>query len=314
MILNQNIISRLSLIKYLFQRAVDQSNQPSPQNYISVLMFHDSIELFLQLSAEFANANTTRNTKFMQYWDLINQELENQQLTQKESMRRLNRARIALKHDGIYPNPSDIESFRVNSENFFEENTPIVFNIEFNEISLVDLIENEVVKKILKDSQKLIQEEEFKESLELIAIAFEVLISDYEESKRSFGRSPFLIGESLSFLSGFTFDRTKDRDRHLSDVYKTTQAIQNVMKILCLNIDYRNYVRFRILTPDFIIPGQDFYDKYRVVWKGKREEREFNEQEAKYCFNFVINSALKLQQFDFEFEKKNEYAYHRSLF
>jgi len=52
MTLNQVILKRLSFIKYLYQLAIDQSNQPSPQNSASILTFHDAIELFLQLSAE----------------------------------------------------------------------------------------------------------------------------------------------------------------------------------------------------------------------------------------------------------------------
>jgi len=51
----------------------------------------------------------------MEYWDLnlIKQGLQKKEmegeLTQKESMRRLNRARVALKHHGTMPSKLDIE-------------------------------------------------------------------------------------------------------------------------------------------------------------------------------------------------------------
>ena len=55
--LNPETIRRLAFIKYFFQFAREQSKYPSPQNYISILMFHDSVELFLHLSAESLGAN-----------------------------------------------------------------------------------------------------------------------------------------------------------------------------------------------------------------------------------------------------------------
>lgn len=52
---------RLSFIKYLFNLGVEQSHKPEPLCWASVLTFHDSVELFLQLSAEYVKS--TKNLK-----------------------------------------------------------------------------------------------------------------------------------------------------------------------------------------------------------------------------------------------------------
>lgn len=117
--LNSIVLKRLSFIKYLYQLAVEQSNQPSPKDSSSILTFHDSIELFLQLSGEILNAKIKTTTKFMEYWEIINKELGGVELSQKASMNRLNTARRSLKHSGLLPTKPDIESFRVNSKDFF---------------------------------------------------------------------------------------------------------------------------------------------------------------------------------------------------
>lgn len=96
------VIKRLAFIKYLYKLAVDQSKRPEPLCSASILTFHDAIELFLQLASEHLNVGK-QQPSFMEYWDLISQKLSNQELTQKESMRRLNRARVALKHHGTLP-------------------------------------------------------------------------------------------------------------------------------------------------------------------------------------------------------------------
>ena len=49
-------IQRLALIRYLYNSAVEESRKPEPIGSTSILMFHDSIELFLQLASEHLNA------------------------------------------------------------------------------------------------------------------------------------------------------------------------------------------------------------------------------------------------------------------
>jgi hypothetical protein len=64
---------RLVLIRCLHGLAVKQSHQPEPQRGLSVLMLHDSVELFLQLAAEHRDARVTPDTKFLEYWAALRQ-------------------------------------------------------------------------------------------------------------------------------------------------------------------------------------------------------------------------------------------------
>ena len=190
------------------------------------------------------------------------------------------------------------------------ENTSLIFNIEYEEIDLTDMIFDDDVKKILKDSKNLIINNKHKESLELLGIAFKALISNYEENKKGMGRSPFFIGENLSHIHSFR-NITDERDRDIQDLIRTVQALQQIMKPLCLNIDYRKYVKFRIYTPDIITQGNTFYDKYNVIWLGTRKNLEFTKHESEYCYDFIIECALKLQDFDFEIEDNLPHSFHR---
>ena len=75
-------------------------------------------------------------------------------------MERLNMARVSFKHHGNMPSSSDIEKFRVNVTDFFEENTPVIFGIEFSKISMTNLIQNMRVKTLLDESTHLIEQEQ----------------------------------------------------------------------------------------------------------------------------------------------------------
>lgn len=272
-------------------------------------MFHDSVELFLHLSAETLNVNLPQYIRFMEYWEKINNDLIGKELTQKISMSKLNTARVSLKHKGNYPNPEDIEYFRVNTQNFFEENCPTIFGIEFAEISLLNLIQDEEVKEILEKAQNEFSNDQYKESLENIAIAFHILLENYKENKKVYGKSPFDIGDDLDRKKFFA--RARHNDNEIIDsVIKTVQRIQEVLKIIILNLDYRKYLKFRLLTPERVVYAKDV--RFSTIWLSKIDKTDFKKEDVEYCINFVIESALKLYGFDFEIDK--DAFFHSSFF
>lgn len=201
--LDQTTVTRLAFIKYLYQTGVSQSHAPSPLSCASLLTMHDAVELFLQLSSEHLNAGTG-HPGFMDYWDILNPRLAPKELEQKESMRRLNKARVALKHHGTFPSDLDIESFRASTTNFFQDNTPLVFGVALDDISLIEFVNPESSRQKLKDAQGQIQSGDTLAALDNIALAFIEMIADYEDRKRNqYHMSPFYFGQSMTFLSSF---------------------------------------------------------------------------------------------------------------
>lgn len=301
--INPETIKRLSFIKYFYQFAKEQSKLPPPKNFISVLMFHDSVELFLHLSAEYLDANLD-NINFMKYYKRIEEKLGDQNLTQKAAMNTLNKERVSLKHYNLYPNPDNIEIHRVNTQNFFNENCPVVFGIEFSEISLLDIVQDDEVKKILRDAQDYINKTHYKEALECIGVAFYALLENYKESKSIHGKSPFDIGSSLTFVGRFM-----GFEDDMRNVIETVRAMQSILKPIIFNLDYRKYIKFRMYTPDNIFQGGTYYDKYNLFWDSSKADFNFEKEQVDYCFKFVIESAIKLEQFDFEIEEDFRYFF-----
>lgn len=95
----------------------------------------------------------------MEYWTIINdsqKKSSNKELTQIISMERLNNARVQLKHYGNSPSKSVItDDYRVSTQNFFEENTKIIFGLNFSDISLFDIIVYPNTRNDLKKRKKL---------------------------------------------------------------------------------------------------------------------------------------------------------------
>jgi len=285
------VYRRLSFIKYLFYIGIEQSEKPEPLCNTAILSFHDSVELFLQLACEHYGINS-QNIKFMEYFDKIESHIV---ISQKESMQRFNKTRVDIKHYGILISKPDIDYFKFTCLNFFTDNTQNIFNINFNNISMINLITLEKPKKHLENAENEINNGDLKKANSEIALAFWRMIEEYEESKsKYYGHSPFFFGNSVSFNNSFSMKIDDDKMvNFVDDVSKSISAIQSAIKILSLGFDYRKFTKFSLLTPLYIrtIVGYIIDDSYK---------NEYNLDDTKWCFDFVIECCIKLQNFDYK--------------
>ena len=240
----------------------------------------------------------------MEHFEIIDNRLKVAKLSQKESIRRLDKARGNLKHLGVMPSRLDIEDFRVNTSAFFSENCPIIFQIEFGEISLINSIALERPRESLKQAKTEFDKGLIFESIQNLILSFTYLITDYEESKKSkFERSPFFFGDTVRsfdrFHSAFSAEHKKLRD-FADKVSESIGAIQTAIKILSFGIDYKKYVRFNSIVSSVNV---SISESGHVV-SYKHGEVKLSKEDLDFCINFIVESALKLQEFDFELEKQ----------
>lgn len=133
-----------------------------------------------------------------------------------------------------------------------------------------------------------------------LALAFELLLKDFEESKRSpFGFSPyqFLKKDQISSSNLGIADIKPIKD-YVDRTNENLKSLNENMKILALGIDYNKYVQFKFLIPANIywIFGSD----EPQIYVGDFEP--LTKKKIEFCKNFIIETALKLQQFDFNFK------------
>jgi hypothetical protein len=295
----EQIISRLAFIKYLTKLATQKSKEPEPYCWVSILNYHDAVELFLELVAEELEVpKGSRELRFSGYWQDINPILKDNdksELTQKLQMDKLNGVRVALKHHGTPPSKSSIEEARVNVPNFLEENTSAVFGMKFAELSLIDLVQCQSCKDSLKAAEQLLAENKDEDALDKIAIAFEELIDDYENRKReTWGNSPFFFGQDLSFA-------VYNNPFQSQDVLETVKRLQSAMKIISIGIDYRKYSQFMLFTSRRAWCSPD--GTYEVHRRSRTTESPTKE-DIEFCLDFVIESSIILTEFDFEVRPK----------
>lgn len=298
MLSNDVVIRRLALIKYLYGVGIEQSQKPEPLCVFSILTFHDAVELFLQLAVDYHNVKKQKaQISFMEYWTLLSPKIPKGGPTQQLAMERLNKARVGLKHYGILPSKFQIESFRASATNFFEENTHLIFKIDFSAISLIDLIQYKETKSHLKEAISLLNKNDIIPALDKTAIAFSLLIYDYYKSIRKTDQPLSAFNKSIAIPSNFHINlnlrNSMKTEKKLSDFaneVKTSLAnIKDIIEILVLGIDYRKYVKFHLLTPTVLKSGSG---KYSICRSGKTVDLN----DAHFCIDFVIESAVILQE------------------
>lgn len=281
---------RLAMIQYMYMLAVDQSQQPEPLNMVSISNFHDSVEHFLVLASEYLNAGKT-GENMMGYWAAINQKLPSRDLGQRDSMERLNKARVNWKHYGILLPTVEIDDFKTNVGNFFRENTPKVFGLAFELISMSALVQNEEVRDRLLKSEQLNSTGEVKAALEEISIAFLALMGHFDASL--WDQNKFLSREISSHrFSRIKNEAPKDLSRFAEEIEKEIAALHEQVRLLSLGIDYRRYMRFQWLTPIVYYTAAGTYEK-----AGERYGQ--SHQDYLFCYHFVIECALRLQEIQF---------------
>ena len=176
-------MKRLAFIRYLYQAGLAQSRGPWPFSSASLLTLHDAIEFLLQLGSQHLNVGKSQ-PDFMEYFTFLNENLKPAALGQQERVRQLNNARGALKHRGLFPSTMDLESYRDAATAFFLENTPVIFGIGFDEVSLVDFVSPESARDSLREAQELIAAGDAASAVNPIAFAYSEMIADYKDRKR----------------------------------------------------------------------------------------------------------------------------------
>lgn len=305
----EQTMRRLAFVRYLYSQGVEQSRRPYPHAAVSLLTFHDAVELFLVLAYEHLNAHVKgeREPAFMDYWKLLRRRVPPDGLSQESSMQRVNKARVSLKHRGVLPSSLDLESYRASVTSFFEENTPAVFELELSSISMIELVQCAGARNELTEAQTLAQRGNVEEALAKIALGFAVLIDDYEDRKRGgLARSPFFFGRSFAFLSGF-YLRVEDRKlrEFFDNASDALESLREAVKILALGIDYRRYAKFRALTPG-VHRTLGGYMTQEAAWDTPPGPAAYE-----YCLDFAIESAMRIQECDWALDDEEDMGRRR---
>lgn len=163
-------------------------------------------------------------------------------------MEKLNEVRISFKHHGTAPHFDAINSAKVNVGNFFNENSELVFEVRFSQISLVDLVSLEEARVNLKQAMML-KNDNVESAIDKIAVAFNQIIDDYVDRKKDgHGRSMFNFVSDVDWSSIDGSDSLANVKEVCRDLDYGLGQVNERIKMIVLGFDYRKLLLFEALT------------------------------------------------------------------
>lgn len=299
---------RLAFVKYLLFQAKTQKDLERPMSSSAILTIHDCVECFLQLCFEVTTgkAKTSANNILDTYSEEINKVLKEQDKTpiSKSFIKRINDLRNQLKHSTIFTDHNQIPNLYVETEMLLNDFTSIIFNISFDQVSLVELVTNEEVKRFLFDAQNFIQKKEYQEAMWSIGKAFYEIKNERTIVEGKYGenvlRKPFDVDYLIKYkrgLGGSEPDKILKENliEIAKDINKLQAEIQNIKTTLSLAVDLNKYTYFKEHMPyisKLVYPETEEI-KFWIPDEERKQQVNYNIETVKFCFNFVLELALK---------------------
>lgn len=304
-------IERLIFVKYLLRQAEQNKNLERPLSSTSILTLHDAVESFLQLAFEQLTGKSKPSGHLIldTYADRINEVLLTEKKIQinKAFIKRINELRNQLKHSTIFIDQKNIQNLYSETEIFLIDFSSTIFNLPFENISLLNLIKSGVVKDYLSEAKKNIQKKSFQAAIFSIGKAFYELEDDMVKVKDKHGRNLMAAFPKINYLIKYMAGINQpDLDSKLEenlteiadDINHLHEELHDLKKIVSLSVDVKDYKKFKVIMPYItkIQKGDDGKIKFWIPNEemGKKVDYEFSQ--VKFCFDFVTELALRHEQ------------------
>lgn len=289
-------LRRLSFAKYLISIGNLNSENVIPFSATAILNYHDAIEFLFDLILE-EQGLSSNDFSFMGCFNKINEIIEKSNKNPSllgGGLEKLKDRRKNLKHKGYFPSEYDIQEAKSLTINLFTELCDKVYSMKYDEINLVYLLNDSNTRDYLLQINKT---DDDKMIITHLSLAFKYLLRDYENTKKTIHvKSPY---QFLKRKPKTSYDLKLDKDyrmkKFVDELKDNLLSLEENLKILAFGINFNEYVKFRTIVPD-----ATWYLGNKEPTVNLRGDDTINENELNFCLNFIIESALRLQQFDFE--------------
>ncbi|MCX6821077.1 MAG: hypothetical protein NT016_03960 [Candidatus Aenigmarchaeota archaeon] len=274
------ILKKLILLKLFFEHGKNHSRYDTKlDNMFAIHHFDLCNEFILRILSDYLKIDIDKLVTMENIYDCINKNLEKNHentLTMKKEVLRVRQLRNDIQHLAETKTRDSVDESFVWTKNFLSETTKTIFEIDFDTISLSDLIKDDRFKTEIKKSEKFLEEGKICDALTISDSIFESRLGElkrigYKPSGMELLGSSAMDGRSLFPLYGIDPWRTKDsydpiwglksepridneelqkvKDEILSSVNNRfseyTKNIIDVISIFGMGVNYIDYSAFK---------------------------------------------------------------------
>jgi hypothetical protein len=268
--ITQEVLQRIIFAKLLLRKAEAACSIPSDQMSFAMglLLLHDASEAALGAVAHHLHAPLSPKNYLLDYYDLIKKsDPQGRDVLYYPHMRTLNTLRNNIKHEGILPDIKNNQHLPPTVAALLEYICNTYFDLDFSSVSLKSLINNEKVLEFITHAEENIRDGKIEHALMSLAFAM------------------YHICEHR------TVPYEKNKELIFTDPYK----LEFTVELLAHGVDPRLYYRFKNLTPK-IAKHKVTFELYLRWDKDFAHAANWTEENARFCLDFCIDTALKFQK------------------
>ena len=240
-----------------------------------LLLIQDAIELLLGAVVLQCGLSLKPNAGINDYFNKIESEL-NVKVLYKKEIEKINRARVDIKHHGILKKFDDYKNEVAFLPYFFEELSFKAFGLNFNQISLADVIESAKIKEKILDAENALTEKRYKDCVEKLAWARHEIIGNR-----------FIAAGPVYDAFGIT---TKSKNDVTFENYLDTSAS---VIILQYGIDSAKFGYYSSILPEVYYSHQN--KKFELNWYTTYcHENNWSEILLRKALDYFIEIAVKI--------------------
>ena len=282
MVSEEDRMRRLAFAKYLIEMGSINADNVLPFSATALMNFHDALEFLFGLILDDNGIYPRKGEEF-------------------SFMNMFNKCNKLLKKKG-YEKPSlgaslnKLNEAKYTTINLFNDFCLKFYQLNYEDIDLIDILDDSRTKDCLLNIKDCTENNDI---IYNFALAFEYLLKDFESSKTiSGGRSPYaLTKERQVDASEISLDNYGPISNYIDVTNDNIAELEKNLKIFAFGINYNKYAHFKFLIPVNVHwAGNHYEPNLEFIYKPLK----LNSGHIEFCKNFIIESALKLQQFDFE--------------
>lgn len=252
---NDMLFTQILLAKQLYDHGINHSNLGGAiNNMIAIHNFHNTVEFILRTICDHFSVNFSGDPSFNELIGKVGEVYKREikeELPFKQQMKNLNKERNNVQHNGTPPSNEAVAKYRVFSYEFLSEVIEKVFELDFIELSLVNMISDEKIKSLLKISDTAIKEGDKLKAIAILKKTFEwgigyldTILPDYKIDPiygEGWLRELYSLIKVDHFSSLGKTSRIKNYyQKHMSEIY---HDLSEPLSILAYGIDLKMYYK-----------------------------------------------------------------------
>lgn len=280
---------KLVLVKQLYQHAVVQSSSAQHSvvsAVLSVIGFDLAIETSLKVVVGALDLSKSPADNFQGLVQQCNALLAKGGLISipdKVNIQYVHTLRNDAQHKAKYPSAENVSDCRTYTRDFLKKIGAKVWGLDFEHISLVDLIQHVKIKEFLAEAEKVLAQGDYEQAVLYAAGGFTYAMDLARAA---------LVGRKTNFAAGIALIDSfgNPLPKHDAEVaYDAFERMQETLLHVALGVNHADYLLYRQIVGTVYFRGDG-----KPVSDGFRKEN-IDVQDAEFVIAYCINAVFQIE-------------------